>query len=328
MLQSNGKYLERVEDAYPYYTATDKVDSNGEYSFVLVDRAGNRVEKRVKVTDIVSGELAIELSSTADGSAGIDSDTYTPNVGDVIYVKINRNAEITVDNTDAKISANAEEWTAVTILESLSGLYPTIRAEDAYGNTAIVQLKSVPLGDGTAPTVIVRKQLISIPLDSNTAETEQILKGNIIASDDMTPSGQLVYSFTYTRPTSGGTVNVTYSVADSFGNTSSENGYIRFYGNNELVVKVNGEAVERDSTAIVKKGSIDLFVDSIGEPYKIMWKTGIKTVAQVKINASTLTAYTDTAKSYTPDFTDVGYYTVVVTTQSQNTYRIILYVEN
>lgn len=328
MLQSNGKYLERVEDAYPYYTATDKVDSNGEYSFVFVDRAGNRVEKKVKVTDIVSGELAIELSSTADGSAGIDSDTYTPNVGDVIYVKINRDAEITVDNTDAKISANAEEWTAVTILESLSGLYPTIRAEDAYGNTAIVQLKSVPLGDGTAPTVIVRKQLVSIPLDSNTAETEQILKANIIASDDMTPSGQLVYSFTYTRPTSGGTVNVTYSVADSFGNTTSENGYIRFYGNNELVVKVNGEAVERDSTAIVKKGSIDLFVDSIGEPYKIMWKTGIKTVAQVKINASTLTAYTDTAKSYTPDFTDVGYYTVVVTTQSQNTYRIILYVEN
>jgi hypothetical protein len=59
-----------------------------------------------------------------------------------------------------------------------------------------------------------------------------------------------------------------------------------------------------------------------------MWKAGIKTAAQVKINAETLNSYTDERRSYAPDFTDVGYYTIVVTTQSQNTYRIILYVED
>ena len=59
-----------------------------------------------------------------------------------------------------------------------------------------------------------------------------------------------------------------------------------------------------------------------------MWKPGIKTVAQVKINAETLTSYTEEAKSYELGFDENGYYTVVITTQSQDTYRVILYVED
>lgn len=268
------------------------------------------------------------VSTSADDTGVIDPKTYIPDIGDMLYVKTNRNAEITMDNTDTNISATADQWTAVTIGESLSGLYPTIRAMDSYGYSAIVQLESVPLKDGNSPAMIMRRSLVSAPLDSTDAEIEQMLKANILASDDTTPQDGLVYSFGYTRPVTGGTVNVIYSVTDLSGNTTSATGQIRFYSDKELIVKVNGEAIEENDTVIVKKGSIDLNVNSAGEPYKIMWKAGIKTVAQVKINAETLTAYTDEARSYSPEFTNKGYYTVVVTTQSQNTYRIILYVEN
>lgn len=326
--QSNGKSLTLVEGETPYYTTEKTVKENGEYTFILTDRAGNRTVKTVQVTDIINGELTLLVSTSEDDAGIIDPETYVPEPDASLYVKTNRDAEITMDNTSVSIPATAGQWVAVTIPENLSGLYPTIRAMDSYGNTAIVQLESVPVKDVTSPKVIIRKELISVPLNSTDDELKQLLKDNILASDDTTPANQLVYSFAYNRPAMGGKVDVSYHVTDSAGNTATVDGTVRFYTDKELKVQVNGEVVERDYTVVVKKGSIDLFIDSAGEPYKIMWKTGIKTVSQVKIGAETLTSYTDEKKSYAPEFTNVGYYTVVVTTQSQNTYRIILYVED
>ncbi|MBO5299558.1 MAG: hypothetical protein J6B51_05700, partial [Clostridia bacterium] len=258
----------------------------------------------------------------------VDPSTLIPNVGDTVYIKTDRDAKITVDHTSSEISATANQWTAVQIVESLSGLYPIIRAFDAYGNSAVIQLDSVPLKDKNAPSMIMLRNLLSVSLESTDAEIEALLKGNIIVSDETTPADQLVYEFTYSRLMVGGTTSVTYKVTDSSGNSSSCVGQIRFYGANELVVKVNGEVVERDDTVVVSKDDINLEISSAGEPYKVMWKTGIKTVAQVKIPAETLTSYTEEAKSYELGFDENGYYTVVITTQSQDTYRVILYVED
>lgn len=325
VLQSNGQYL--VGSDGVYFTSK-VVRENGAYTFAVSDRAGNRVSKTVSVTDIVTEGLTMVLGSSASDDSIVDPGSFTPNVGDTVYVKTSRDAVITVDHTGSEISASANQWTAVTIPESLSGLYPIIRAEDAYGNTAVIQLDSVPLRDGNAPNVILRKNLIAADITSTDADMEALLKGNLLASDDTTPSAELEYSFVYTRPANGGKVSVTYKVTDSSGNTTTCTGQIRFITDQELVVKVNGEIVERDETAVVGMNDIDLYVNSAGEPYKIMWKSGIKTAAQVKINAQTLTSYTDKAQSYDPEFTETGYYTLVITTQAQDTYRIILYVES
>ena len=325
VLQSNGQYLTGSDGVY---LNTKVVRENGEYTFAVSDRAGNRVSRTVSVTGIITEGLNMVLSATAADDGIVDPATYAPEVGDTVYVKTSRNAWITVDHTDNGISAAAGQWTAVTITESLSGLYPIIRAVDGYGNAAIIQLESVPLRDGNAPNVILRKSLLAADITSSDEEMNALLKGNLLASDDTTPASELVYTFAYTRPVAGGKVSVTYNVTDSSGNTTTCTGQIRFFTDKELLVKVNGQVVERDETAVVKMGDIDLSVDAAGEPYKIMWKSGIKTVAQVKINAQTLTSYTDEARSFTPEFTETGYYTLVITTQAQDTYRIILYVEN
>lgn len=325
VLQSNGQYLTGSDGVY---LTTKVVRENGEYTFAVSDRAGNRVSKTVSVTGIVTEGLTMVLASSASDDSILDPSGFAPQVGDTVYVKTSRNARITVDHTDNAVSVTAGQWTAVTITESLSGLYPIIRAVDGYGNTAIIQLDSVPLRDGNAPNVILRKSLIAADLNSSDEEMNALLKSNLLASDDTTSASELVYTFEYTRPTAGGKVSVTYHVTDSSGNTTTCTGQIRFFTDKELMVKVNGQVVERDETAVVKMNDIDLHVDSVGEPYKIMWKSGIKTVAQVKINAQTLTSYTDEAKSYAPEFTEAGYYTIVITTQAQDTYRIILYVEN
>ena len=121
---------------------------------------------------------------------------------------------------------------------------------------------------------------------------------------------------------------MTYTVTDNSGNAATCTGYIRFYSDSDLVVTVNGEVIERDNTVVVNQGELELGVKASGEPYKIQWKTGIKTVAQVKINAQTITSYTDVSQVFEPDFSEAGYYTVVITTQAQDTYRIIVYVED
>ncbi|MBO5035883.1 MAG: hypothetical protein J6D42_02230 [Clostridia bacterium] len=328
VFQGDGQYITEVEDDYLYYTKSQKVSENGDYKFAFVDRAGNRTEKSVTINGIVSDGITMHISTTANDSGIVDPSTLIPNVGDTVYIKTDRDAKITVDHTSSEISATANQWTAVQIVESLSGLYPIIRAFDAYGNSAVIQLDSVPLKDKNAPSMIMLRNLLSVSLESTDAEIEALLKGNIIVSDETTPADQLVYEFTYSRLMVGGTTSVTYKVTDSSGNSSSCVGQIRFYGANELVVKVNGEVVERDDTVVVSKDDINLEISSAGEPYKVMWKTGIKTVAQVKINAETLTSYTEEAKSYELGFDENGYYTVVITTQSQDTYRVILYVED
>lgn len=325
MLQTNGQYLPGSDGAY---ITSKVVRTNGEYTFTVSDRAGNQVSKTVSVSGIVTDGLTMVLATSASDDSIVDPSSFAPNVGDTVYVKTSRDAKITVDHTGDEISASANKWTEVTIQESLSGLYPIIRAVDDYGNVAIIQLDSVPLRDGNAPNVILRKSLIAADITSTDAEMEALLKDNLLASDDTTPNSELEYSFVYTRPANGGKVSVTYSVTDKSGNTTTCTGQIRFFTDKELMVKVNGVIVERDDTAVVSMNDIELYVDSVGEPYKIMWKSGIKTPAQVKINAQTLTSYTDKAQSYKPEFAETGYYTLVITTQSQDTYRIILYVEN
>ena len=328
VLQSNGKYLTEVEDAYPYFTTSQTVKENGQYTFNLVDRAGNQVSETVTVAGIISEGLTLTVSTTASDAGIIDPATYIPNVGDVLYVKTNRDATVTVDHTLTETAAVANQWTAVTITESLSGLYPIIRAVDDYGNAAIVQMESVPLKDGNAPAVILRRSLIAIHLDSTDAEVEALLKANLLTSDETTPNDQLIYEFAYVRPLSSGKVGVTYTVTDNSGNAATCTGYIRFYSDSDLVVTVNGEVIERDNTVVVNQGELELGVKASGEPYKIQWKTGIKTVAQVKVNAQTITSYTDVSQVFEPDFSEAGYYTVVITTQAQDTYRIIVYVED
>lgn len=327
MLQSDGKYLAKA-DGETYYMTTQMVRANGEYTFTVVDRAGNRTSKTVNVDGIITDELLMWISTSASDAGIVDPAVYAPNVGDTVYIKTSRDAKITMDHSAAEISAVAEQWTAVTIADSLSGLYPIIRAVDAYGNSAVIQLESVPMSDSHAPTVILRKSLISVELGSTDEEIRELLKSNLLAADDITPADQMVYTFTYSKPAGGAKVNVTYEVTDASGNTASCTGQIRFYNDQELVVKVNGNAIEREETVIVKKGTIDVNIHSAGEPYKAQWKTGIKTVAQMKTNSQSITSYTDEAKSYSVVLNESGYYTIVITTQSQDNYRIILYVED
>lgn len=305
----------------------EKIGENGTRTYRVSDSAGNVVQIRVTVSDLVTEKLTITLASDADGSQIIDPETYDVNVGDTLYVRVNRDASVTLNGNAEGISVGTGVWTAITITEDSAGLYPSIRAVDAYGNCAIVQLLRIPMTDTTAPAIMLAKTVISASLDMTRQELEAKLRENVLASDETTASGALIFSFDIPEVTAAGKYAVTYYVEDEAGNKSAAEGLIRFYSGQEMVIKVNGEVLDRDQHLIVDSGNITLTLSHNGEPYKLEMREGNKSLGQMKNDAICLTdGYTDQKENIITLELAPGYHTFLVTTQGREMYRIVIYV--
>ena len=303
------------------------VRENGTYTFRVTDRAGNASEISVTVDGIVEERLTITLSTDEGGGNIIDPETYDVNIGDTVYVKVNRDAYVTLNGNTDGISVSADTWTAVTIEADSEGLYPSVLAVDAYGNSAIVQLLRIPMQDRTAPDVMISKSLISVSLDVSEEELLAKLRENVTARDDTTSSEDLIFSFDIPEVSEAGKYAVTYCVEDEAGNKSSAEGLIRFYSGEEIVIKVNGESVERDQYVIVDSGEVTITLSHNGEPYKLDVREGDKSLGQMKNNAISLTGgYTYAEENEITLELTPGYHTFLVTTQGRDVYRFVIYV--
>ena len=305
---------------------TREVSANGEYTYNFTDLAGNKTEVTVKVSDIITGDLRLRFSLNSDGL----NSQPTPDklgglkVGDKVYVKPSRDCKITFGQD---ITAKESEWTDLTVTEDKAGLYPTLKATDNYGNTKYYHFLQIALPDKTPPTIKLKAETIDISLSLSDNEIKSKLTENAIVSDDTSEKDKILLSFAYEKPKAAATVNVTYKAADEAGNTSQRMGKIHFYQNNELLVKVNDVSTYRDMVVISAKEPQNIVVSSGGEPYSVYVKNGIKTVGQMKIGSTKL-AYNktdDTAVVFTPD--KAGYYTFLVKTQGQDSYRFVIYVK-
>ena len=181
--------------------------------------------------------------------------------------------------------------------------------------------------DKTPPTIKLKAETIDISLSLSDDEIKSKLTENAIVSDDTSKNDKISLSFAYEKPKAAATVNVTYKAEDEAKNTAHRTGKIHFYQNNELFVKVNDVSTYRDMVVISAKEPQNIVVSSGGEPYSVYVKNGIKTVGQMKIGSTKL-AYNktdDTAVVFTPD--KAGYYTFLVKTQGQDSYRFVIYVK-
>lgn len=307
---------------------TEKVTEDGMFTYKFADLAGNVTEVNVEIKDLVTEELTLVLATEKNDSSIINPETYDADIGDILYAKTNRDATVTVNGNDEK-TAPANTWVAVEIKEDSEGLYPIIKANDSYGNTAIVQLLRIPLKDRNAPDVIVKKNLISASIDLTKAQLDALIRDNIMVSDDVTPSDKLNIKFDYNIGSTGGKYLVTCTVTDENGNETQRMFWIRIYDGKEMTVRVNGQIVEKDETVLVSAGEQKIELSFTGEPYKVVYKPGIKAVGQMKTGSTPVTqGYTEAKENtITLDFNESGYYSFLVTTQSNETFRFVLYVE-
>ena len=233
-------------------------------------------------------------------------------------MKLNRDA--TVSFNRETFEAAKDVWTEVTLGDKSGG---AIMAKDAFGNTVSAVFINIMYPDITAPSLVLKKDTVHISL-KDLSGLEEVLLANAEAVDDR--AGQVTVTVDYDLPTEAGTYEVTYRAADAAGNTAEVTGKLRVYAEDMPLIYINGEVVERDAIYIAQSGDeLVLTVDMNGEPYRVVWKKGIKTVAQMKIGATEIELTEDSATL--PFSAQKGYYTLCITTQDHDQYRVIIYVK-
>lgn len=297
---------------------------NGTYTACFIDLAGNITQIVYQVDSLVNAPLKL-LFNTVSGDTGAveDPNGISLTVGDTVYVKANRECTVSMNGEQTK-TAQAGAWVSFTISENDAGLWPIIHAVDAFGNTAAGQFGSVKLPDRTAPVMTLRKNVVSVKLSAEEAELRRILEENLIVTDlDANITVTVEFTDAITLP---GTTAVTYTAADSAGNQSTVTGWLRLTAANEPDVQINGQAVDRDAIYLAEGERLELTVDVYGEPYSVVWKKGVKTVAQMKIGTTDLLRNETAVKLVALPFTESGYYTVCIRTQGRDEFVFTVYV--
>ena len=309
-------------------TFTQTVKANGTYTYTVTDRAGNQGQASIEVDGLVAGELTLALSTAGTDASVIDPETYEVKVGDTLYAKTNRPVTLYLNGEPVKENMAADTWESFAVGEDSEGLYPAIRAVDAYGNAALVQLLRIPMGDRKAPALLVVKKQISASDEKTDKELKALLLANIIYSDETTDKDRLKVTVEFDRTSAGSRIPVTYTVTDEAGNNATDTCWLRLSGAGDPVVTVNGKSIERDETMAVSHGTANIRIALNGEPFKISWKAGIKTEAQLKTGSRLLgRSNGNTEQAFEAALAEPGYYTFCIVTQGRQMYRFVLYVE-
>jgi hypothetical protein len=121
-----------------------------------------------------------------------------------------------------------------------------------------------------------------------------------------------------------GTVTVNYVATDEAGNARTVARYVRIYPKDELVVIVNGQKTENDSTTVfIGEAQFTIGIENLaggqGEPVKIYLLPGRYTAGQMKSLAS------EVGRTFT--VSGKGTYTLYIVSQSRNAYLTYLYIQ-
>ena len=304
--------------------------ANGDYVYHFIDKAGNAAEITVTVSGIVTNPLTLSFSLSASGAGEKTSPEMLGNVkvGDTVYVKANRACEINWIGSAAKTAVSDSDWTALSITEDNAGLTPGIAAVDNYGNTRYYHFSQIAPLDKIAPMIRLKKNTIDISFALTDDEIKAALKDNAVVSDNITAADKIAVDAVYTKPQAASTIGVKYIAADESGNISEKYGYIHFFRDTELRIRVNGDGIFREMVKICDNAAQSIVVNSGGEPYSVYMKNGIKTAGQMKIGSTALAK--DKSDSNPIEFVPkkAGYYTFLVRTQGQDAYRFVLYVKD
>ena len=299
---------------------TKKYSENGTYTCTFTDAAGNTHKTKLTVDSIVKTLPKMSFSFSQDGAYSVSTpdELGSINLGDTFFVSVDRDVKISFSGDEKE--AFADTWTEFTV-GNLSG--GAITAKDVYGNIASAVFTNIEYPDVTPPMLQMKHYTVygsMLDLDA----LDEAVKANVSAVDDR--DRDVPVTAEYITPTSAGEYTVTYTAYDNSGNMATAIGKIHVYKTTAPGVAIDGKIAERDSIYIAERGdALKLTVDMQGEPYTVDYKNGIKTVAQMKIGSTPLAMQND--EIILPFAGASGYYTILITTQNHDSYRVTVYVK-
>ncbi|MBQ4371402.1 MAG: hypothetical protein II803_03210, partial [Firmicutes bacterium] len=290
---------------------------------VFNDRAGNITVYTVKpsagtVLDNRAPELELELDDEASATS---SDVRVTVVSDE-YVRLS--------SSDSSVSCGTVSesgdgsWTG-TVSASENGTF-RINAADRAGNTASAVF-TVNNIDKTLPLMSFDKSTYGVLQDSDPASLRRLLDSGVTVWDNVgVREGSLSYDMSAVELSTPGVYEVVYSVEDLAGNTGEKIRFVKVIDKNLPMLTVDGEVTEEGGTFSLKAGTHILGVSGLkdgSEPYTVQVVKGKYARGQMKSFHEGI----EIAADGSIELTRGGFYTVLVTTQSRQTYRTLLYVE-
>lgn len=286
---------------------------NGTYQVNFMDQAGNVTVKTVTVTGIDRTAPVITLGEVRHGQGG----TAT------VEIRVNEACTVTVAGQSYDLAANVPK--TVTFTSNGSFL---VTAVDLAGNES-TDAVVVGIVDMIAPSISFVNNTIFLMQDSSTAELNAELNKGYTLWDNASKADKLTVTIRDDKTPVDLSVakvyTVVYTIKDEAGNTSTANRFVQVVGKNTVCVEIDGKLVMPGSMTVITPGEEHTFrLRNCNEPYIIKARYGNLAIGQMKYLTESSLSF-DADGHFTVDSN--GYYTLLVTTQSRQTIRILLYAE-
>lgn len=281
--------------------------ANGAYNVRFADEAGNVTIHKVTITGIDRTAPVLTVTKTEENNT----------------VKVT--ATVNEPCTLTWGAGGKQELSAAgshEIIFTQNGTF-AITATDNAGNESF---KMVTVGsiDDVAPTISFTGSTIYVMAGSSADALRTELEKGYTALDNVTKNPTVTIDSGAVDLSKAGEYAVNYTVADAAGNKTTANRFVRVIGADTVCLNIDGELVLPDSTAVLRPGSHTLTLTNGSEPYTVKARAGILSAGQMKYLSGSSISF-DEHGGFT--VATPGYYTLLVTTQSRLTIRILLYVE-
>ncbi|MBR6366061.1 MAG: hypothetical protein IKS10_08220 [Lachnospiraceae bacterium] len=303
--------------------------------------------KRLFFVDKVGNQTIMELPYSNFGPWI----PYFDSVAPTIHVDVPENANATNSSVSVTVTANEqctlscdndavtcgtmslqgtdsegnEIWIG-TISASANGTFRVYAADGAGNKTS--EVFTVYNVDKTLPTILFDTSTVNVRQESELSELTKLLDKGVKTWDNVgIQDGSLAYDVSGVILDTVGVYAVTYTVQDVAGNVGQSVRYVRVVDKNQPIITVDGILTEENGTISLKVGKHTLYVNGLktdNEPYSLKLVKGIWSSGQMKRATKCISVGED--GSFTVD--TAGFYTVYIVTQSRQTYRTLLYVEN
>ena len=313
---------------------TVELQAGVDQSYLFSDKAGNLTEVRLPTppadyVDSVAPQITV---------SGLPDNANVTNGSVSFTVEILDETELTLSAGDDSVSFGAltegtdsdgnKVWTG-TVSAANNGTF-RLTAVDSAGNRSGTYFtinnidKTMPIISFDVPTVRIRQ-------DSTAAELAALLdvnSENIHAWDNVgIRENTLACDVSGVDLSTPGIYAVPYTVQDTASNVGQATRYVRVFDKNHISVAVDGELTEPDGVFSINTGTHTLSIGGLkaaNEPCKVQLLKGIWSAGQMKYATGGVTVGSDGR------FTIVtpGFYTLFITTQSRQTYLVLLHVEN
>lgn len=281
--------------------------ANGVHNVILNDQAGNVAIVPVTITGIDRTAPVLTVTQDAKNDA-------------MVTIEVSEACRVAAGGAVYQMTAGTPQ-----ILRFTDNGTFEITATDPAGNESF-QMVSVGSIDNVPPSIRFTSGTVYLPEGSTAEELKALLDAGCTAEDNsgiapvVTHDGE-----TSVDRTRAGQYTVTYTAVDEAGNQTTAARLVRVIGTDTVCLNVDGRLVMPDGTAVLRPGEHTLTLANLNaEPYTIKARKGILSAGQMKYLSGSSLRF-DEAGRFTVSGT--GYYTLLVTTQSRQTIRILLYIE-